>query len=179
MRLGQPKLLDLEHGCSPLAGEGLGRGVMEQQEFAKHLRHRMTDSENKLWRHLRAHRLNGKKFRRQQPIGPYVVDFVHFGARLIVEADGGQHNDAPHDERRDAWLRTQGFKVLRFWNNEIMSNLDGVLITVMAALNELPPPLPNPSPARGEGLLMPLPNPSPARGEGRFPSREKTCPSNP
>jgi very-short-patch-repair endonuclease len=152
---------------------------MEQQEFAKHLRHRMTDSENKLWRHLRAHRLNGKKFRRQQPIGPYVVDFVHFGARLIVEADGGQHNDAPHDERRDAWLRTQGFKVLRFWNNEIMSNLDGVLITVMAALNELPPPLPNPSPARGEGLLMPLPNPSPARGEGRFPSREKTCPSNP
>jgi very-short-patch-repair endonuclease len=111
---------------------------MEQQEFAKHLRHSMTESENKLWRHLRAHRLNGEKFRRQQPIGPYVVDFVHFGARVIVEADGGQHNDAPRDEKRDTWLRAQGFKVMRFWNNEIMSNLDGVLVTVMAAVTELP-----------------------------------------
>ena len=111
---------------------------MEQREFAKHLRCHMTECENKLWRHLRAHRLNGEKFRRQQPIGPYVVDFVHFGARLIVEADGGQHNDSPHDERRDAWLREQGFKVMRFWNNEIMSNLDGVLETVLAAAIESP-----------------------------------------
>jgi len=110
----------------------------------------MTASEDKLWRHLRAHRLKGEKFRRQQPIGPYVVDFVHFGTRLIVKADGGQHIDAPHDERRDAWLRAQGFKVMRFWNNEIMSNLDGVLATVMAAVTELPP-LPRPSPTRGEG----------------------------
>ena len=117
---------------------------MEQREFAKHLRCHMTESENKLWRHLRAHRLNGEKFRRQQPIGPYVVDFVHFGARLIVEADGGQHNESPHDERRDAWLREQGFKVMRFWNNEIMSNLDGVLETVLAAATE-PPLSPSPS----------------------------------
>ena len=123
---------------------------MEQREFAKHLRHNMTESEHKLWRHLRAHRLQGEKFRRQQPIGPYVVDFVHFGARLIVEADGGQHNHAPHDERRDAWLRAQGFNVLRFWNNDIMSNPDGVLAKVMAAIAELPLS-PNPSPARGEG----------------------------
>ena len=63
---------------------------MEQLEFAKHLRSCMTESETLLWRHLRAHRLNGGKFRRQQPIGPYVVDFVHFGVRLIIEADGGQ-----------------------------------------------------------------------------------------
>jgi very-short-patch-repair endonuclease len=129
---------------------------MEQREFAKHLRRQMTDCENKLWRHLRAHRLNGEKFRRQQPIGPYVVDFVHFGARLIVEADGGQHDGARHDERRDAWLRAQGFRVMRFWNNEIMSNLDGVLATVMMAVGESSPlsasPLsPGPSPARGEG----------------------------
>ncbi len=123
---------------------------MEQREFAKHLRCHMTDSENKLWRHLRAHRLNGEKFRRQQPIGPYVVDFVHFGARVIVEADGGQHNDAPRDERRDEWLREQGFTVMRFWNNEIMSNLEGVLTTVMAAVAESPLS-PIPSPARGEG----------------------------
>ena len=120
---------------------------MQQRDFAKHLRTNMTDSENALWRRLRAHRLGGKKFRRQQPVGPYVVDFVHFGARLIVEADGGQHNGAPHDEIRDEWLRAQGFRVMRFWNNEIMGNLDGVLEVVMAAVMESPP-LPCPSPAR-------------------------------
>ncbi|MCX7155875.1 MAG: endonuclease domain-containing protein [Rhodocyclales bacterium] len=123
---------------------------MEQREFARHLRQSMTESESKLWRHLRAHRLNGEKFRRQQAIGPYVVDFVHFGARLIIEADGGQHHEALHDARRDAWLRAQGFEVIRFWNNEIMSNLDGVLVTVMAAVTERSP-LPRPSPAGGEG----------------------------
>ncbi len=123
---------------------------MEQQKFAKHLRRHMTDAEIKLWQHLRAHRLDGEKFRRQQPIGPYVVDFVHFGARLIVEADGGQHNGAQDDERRDAWLRTQGFKVMRFWNNEIMSNPDGVLAAITAAVTD-DPLSPDPSPARGEG----------------------------
>ena len=123
---------------------------MQQREFAKHLRHHMTDSENRLWRHLRAHRLNGEKFRRQQPIGSYVVDFVHFGARLIVEADGGQHCDAPKDETRDAWLREQGFTVMRFWNNDIMQNLDGVLATIMVAASGSTP-LPRPSPAGGEG----------------------------
>ena len=126
---------------------------MEQRKFAKHLRQHMTESENTLWRHLRAHRLNVEKFRRQQPIGAYVVDFVHFGARLIIEADGGQHNGAPHDEKRDAWLRAQGFKIMRFWNNEITTNLDGVLTVVMAALAESPsPPSPLPLGERGENL---------------------------
>ncbi|MBU0499342.1 MAG: DUF559 domain-containing protein [Gammaproteobacteria bacterium] len=124
---------------------------MEQREFARHLRSHMTESENRLWRHLRAHRLNGEKFRRQQPIGPYVVDFVHFGVRLIVEADGGQHNDAPYDELRDNWLREQGFTVMRFWNNEIMGNLDVVLATVMDAVTNHPsPPAPLPQGERGE-----------------------------
>ncbi|MDD2948642.1 MAG: DUF559 domain-containing protein [Rugosibacter sp.] len=123
---------------------------MEQREFAKHLRHHMTESETRLWQHLRAHRLNGEKFRRQQPMGFYVVDFVHFGARLIVEADGGQHNDAPRDESRDAWLRAQGFKVLRFWNNEIMNNLEGVLETIMAAVTPPSPPTPLPQGERGK-----------------------------
>ena len=124
---------------------------MEQQEFARHLRRQMTESENRLWRQLRAHRLNGEKFRPQQPIGPYVVDFVHFGVRLIVEADGGQHNDAPHDKRRDTWLHEQGFRVLRFWNNEIMANLDGVLATIMDAVTNPPsPPAPLPQGERGD-----------------------------
>ena len=123
---------------------------MEQREFAKHLRQHMTDSENLLWRHLRARRLDGEKFRRQQPIGPYVVDFVHFGARLIVEADGGQHNESQTDPLRDAWLRAQGFEVMRFWNNEIIGNPEGVLEAIIAAVAERPLS-PGPSPARGEG----------------------------
>lgn len=143
---------------------------MDQREFAKHLRRHMTEGENTLWRHLRAHRLNGGKFKRQQPMGPYVVDFVHFGARLIVEADGGQHNGALHDEKRDAWLREQGFKVLRFWNNEIANNLAGVLETIMAAVAAAPLS-PGPSPARGEGggsvtEIAPLPLRERGWGEG-------------
>jgi very-short-patch-repair endonuclease len=148
----------------------------------------MTDSEIALWRHLRAHRLNGEKFRRQQPIGRYVVDFVHFGARLIVEADGGQHNRSAADERRDTWLRAQGFTVMRFWNNEIMQNLAGVLETIMAAVSELstqavapalapsPPPLSregrgeqsnsnSPTPLAGAKLASHI-SPSPLAGEG-------------
>ncbi|WP_200932404.1 endonuclease domain-containing protein [Pseudorhodoferax sp. Leaf267] len=87
---------------------------MHQRDFTKTLRQNMTEAEQRLWYHLRAHRMAGQKFRRQQPIGPYTVDFVHFGARLIVEADGGQHADSPRDAVRDAWLRSQGFEVLHF-----------------------------------------------------------------
>ncbi|WP_449466126.1 endonuclease domain-containing protein [Stenotrophomonas humi] len=121
---------------------------MQQITFAKSLRKNMTDAEHLLWRHLRAHRLLGQKFRRQQPLGPYVVDFVHFGARLIVEADGGQHNQSPHDVERDAWLRTQGFTVLRFWNNEILGECEAVLGVILKTVSTLSP---SPSPVKGEG----------------------------
>ncbi|MGH8053425.1 MAG: endonuclease domain-containing protein [Stenotrophomonas sp.] len=121
---------------------------MQQLKFAKQLRSNMTDAEHLLWRHLRARRLLGQKFRRQQPIGPYVVDFVHFGVRLIVEADGGQHNESVHDFKRDAWLESQGFKILRFWNNEILGNGDAVLEVILATVSALSP---NPSPVKGEG----------------------------
>ena len=93
---------------------------MHQIKFAKHLRKNMTEAEHRLWYHLRAYRLNGIRFRRQQPIGTYVVDFVHFGSKVIVEADGGQHAGSEHDARRDAWLEAQGYKVLRFWNDDIL-----------------------------------------------------------
>src|SRR6266550_7764078 len=96
--------------------------------FSKQLRSGMTDAEHKLWCCLRAHRLQGAKFKRQQPIGNYIVDFVCFGSHLVVEIDGGQHVDSDVDWRRDTWLNTQGFKVLRFWNNEVLPLLSGLKI---------------------------------------------------
>ncbi len=133
---------------SPLAGEGSGRGG-KGEVTPQTLRARMTDAEQRLWLHLRAHRLNGEKFRRQQPLGPYIVDFVHFGARLVIEADGGQHLNSEGDAVRDAWLASQGFRVLRFWNHEILRDTDSVLAVILAAVQS--PLSPNPSPASGEG----------------------------
>lgn len=111
---------------------------MDQRAFARTLRQNMTDAERLLWRHLRAHRFDGQKFRRQQPIGPYVVDFVHFGARLIIEADGSQHCDSLQDATRDAWLKQQGFRVLRFWNHDILQSPESVFEAVWNALQEAP-----------------------------------------
>ncbi|MDP2795127.1 MAG: endonuclease domain-containing protein [Sulfurisoma sp.] len=141
---------------------------MVQRQFVKALRQQMTEAEHLLWRHLRAHRLNGAKFRRQQPVGPYIVDFVHFGARLVVEADGGQHNASPTDARRDAWLKSQGFRVMRFWNDEILRNTEAVLEVVMAAVQDAPP-LPQPLPREGGGEGPAL---SPATWDGFFASIE-------
>ncbi|MBS0192919.1 MAG: tRNA lysidine(34) synthetase TilS [Proteobacteria bacterium] len=143
-------------------------------DFIKQLRTRMTDAERLLWYHLRAHRLLDQKFRRQQPIGPYIADFVHFGSRVIVEADGGQHNESSRDARRDAWFEAQGFRVLRFWNHDILTSTDAVLEQILAAVTfptDSLPPLPNPSPARGEGLASDRHDagicfPSPHAGEG-------------
>lgn len=124
---------------------------MDQRPCAKTLRQNMTDAERVLWRHLRAHRLLGQKFRRQQPIGPYIVDFVHFGARLIVEADGGQHHGCERDAVRDRWLEQQGFRVLRFWNNDILREPEAVLARVLEMLEQTSPPLPRPLSREGRG----------------------------
>lgn len=131
---------------SPPVGEGVGRGGLRNR--ARTLRGNQTDAEHRLWKLLRAKRLEGWKFRRQFPIGRYIVDFACPTARLIVEADGGQHNDSTHDVARDHWLAGEGWNVIRFWNTDILTNEEGVLSSVLAAL----PPLPNPSPTRGEGL---------------------------
>ncbi|NCP13227.1 MAG: endonuclease domain-containing protein [Sphingomonadales bacterium] len=113
------------------------------------MRREPTEAEIKLWSMLRGQRLGGLKFKRQEQLGDYIVDFVCFSAKLIVEADGGQHSENASDAERDAWLNEQGFRVLRLWNNDILGNPDGVArLIAEAAL----PPLPNPSPARGEGL---------------------------
>jgi very-short-patch-repair endonuclease len=115
---------------------------MDRKCFAKSLRQKMVDAEHLLWRHLRAHRLDGQKFRRQQPIGSYIVDFVHFGAKLIVEADGGQHDRSERDVVRDQWLEDRGFRVLRLWNNDILRDSDAVLARVLQALEQPSPPSP-------------------------------------
>ncbi len=134
-------------------------------QIARKLRHTMTDTERKLWSRLRAHQL-GAHFRRQAPLGSYVLDFVCFTARVVVEVDGGQHADSPRDQVRDAWLQAQGFRVLRFWNNEVLENIDGVLETIMMELNRTPPP--QPSPMKGEGVKQSAPPaPSPLVGDDR------------
>lgn len=138
--------------------------------FVQQLRANMTDAEHVLWRQLRAHRLCGHKFRRQQRIGPYIADFVHFGSRLIVEADGGQPNESVQDAHRDAWFREQGFRVLRFWNNEILTETQAVLERILAAVDPArlsPSAVDSPhGPLRGDDNPPTLPNPSRASGEG-------------
>jgi very-short-patch-repair endonuclease len=99
---------------------------------ARKLRKNSTDAERLLWKYLKAKQIFGLKFRRQEQIGFYIVDFVCYEASLIVEADGGQHSvNRENDEERTNWLNTQGFKVLRLWNNEILTNIDGVLENIL------------------------------------------------
>jgi very-short-patch-repair endonuclease len=122
---------------------------------AKRLRREMTEAEQRLWSALRNAQLGGAKFRRQQPIGPFIADFVCQEHRLIVEADGGQHSDSKLDGRRTSFLERRGYRVLRFWNNEILSNLEGVARVIAAALSTPHPAqaVPeSPSPSRGEGF---------------------------
>jgi very-short-patch-repair endonuclease len=99
----------------------------------------MTDAERALWRLLRDRRLSGWRFRRQEPIEHYIVDFVCFEARLAVEVDGGQHFESEADKVRDAYLQSQGFHVLRLWNNDVLANRDGVYRTIMTALTRCAP----------------------------------------
>lgn len=96
---------------------------------ARALRRNGTEAETKLWRILRNGHM-GVKFRRQVPIGPYIVDFICHELKLVIEADGGQHSENAKDEERTAFLNKEGFEVLRFWNNEITGNIDGVAIAV-------------------------------------------------
>lgn len=100
----------------------------------------MTEAEKQIWYFLQAKNFKGLKFRRQEPIGKYIVDFVCFQKKLIIEIDGGQHGDTirTSDLVRDKWLKSQGFKVLRFWNNEVMENKDGVVAEVIKYLATLP-----------------------------------------
>jgi very-short-patch-repair endonuclease len=125
-------------------------------EIARSLRKRMTPQEVKLWVHLRSWKKRGFHFRRQAPREDFIVDFVCLKHRLIIEVDGGQHNSDAHarrDAKRDRRLASEGFSVLRFWNNEIDRNLDGVLMLIDDALHNPPPGRPSADhpPPSGEG----------------------------
>jgi very-short-patch-repair endonuclease len=156
-----------EQSPSPLAGEGGARAVgvggrggspthQELLARAKYMRANPTDAEKRLWSMLRDKRMPVVKFKRQMVIAPYIVDFVCLERRLIVEADGSQHVDSDYDARRDAFLRKEGFDVLRFWNTDILTNASGVFDAIYTALSTPHPSaakrLP-PSPATGEGLV--------------------------
>jgi len=125
-------------------------GVCESpRDYARGLRRRQTDAERRLWARLRDRRLLGVKFARQVPIGPYVVDFCCRELKLIVELDGGQHaTRTTYDASRTAFLEGQGYRVLRFWDNDALGNTDGVLHRIAQAVTA---PSPRPSPQRGEG----------------------------
>ncbi len=124
---------------------------LSQQAFAKQLRRNMTDAEKLLWYHLRAHRFAEAKFKRQQPLGNYIVDFVCFEAKLVIEVDGGQHFDNTQDMQRDEWLRGQGFEVMRFWNNEVLGQTESVMEKIFQVLTPSPQPLSHEG--RGDRLL--------------------------
>ncbi len=102
--------------------------------YAKAMRADSTKAENLMWQALRNRQIEGFKFKRQVPTGGYILDFVCFEARLIIEVDGGQHAESRSDAVRDAFFRSQGFRVLRFWNDEVERNLDGVVIAIGAKL---------------------------------------------
>ena len=118
-----------------------------QRNNARDLRRNMTDAEMALWQAIRRKQL-GVKFRRQVVLGPYIVDFLCHSAQLVIELDGGQHADhETHDETRSRFIETQGFTVIRFWNNEVLENMDGVLSIIKQQVQRA-----KPSPARGGGL---------------------------
>jgi very-short-patch-repair endonuclease len=101
----------------------------------------MTVAERKLWRGLRMRQIHNFKFRRQFSLGNYIVDFVCLEARLIIEVDGGQHADDEYgDAKRDAWLESQGFRVMRYWNNQVLNELDAVMADIARALDAASPP---------------------------------------
>ena len=112
-------------------------------KLAKRLRAGPTEAERKLWQQLSRRRLAGCKFSRQMPVGPYVCDFLCREHKLVVEVDGGQHCDNPMDATRTADLESLGFRVIRFWNNDVLENMEAVLAAIANVIGERPPPSPS------------------------------------
>ncbi|WP_082434518.1 endonuclease domain-containing protein [Devosia sp. A16] len=146
------RLTDVAASPSPLVGEGARRAdegfsppsptaarrpvAPRLRSFARYLRREATPHEEVLWHLLRGRRFVDFKFRRQVPVGPLIADFACHSAKLILELDGGQHAESQTDPRRDAVLRTHGYRILRIWNNELHENRDGVMEAIWLALQE-------------------------------------------
>ena len=141
----------------PPAGEGQGEGATMDDDAvrlqrAKQLRLDQTDAEARLWYHLRAHRFLGLKFKRQKPVGSYIVDFICLELGLVIEVDGGQHNeDQAYDQRRSQRLAAEGLHVLRFWNDEVLHDTDAVLEQIQLVIESKAPSPLAPLPQAGEG----------------------------
>jgi very-short-patch-repair endonuclease len=124
---------------------------------ARRLRRDMTDAERKLWWHLRRLPIDHSHFRRQATIGPYFADFACHERRLVIEVDGSQHNQPENvirDTERSIYLQSQGYRILRFWNNDVLKNIDGVMEAILAGMHQnekSPPPLPPPHHAKTRG----------------------------
>ncbi len=116
------------------------RGRILRTFRSRELRANSTDAETKLWNHIRNRQVAGCKFVRQEPVGHYICDFVCRDRCLVIEVDGGQHLESKRDEIRDRYLTEQGYRVLRFWNNDVLSNIDGVLTEIQHALASTPTP---------------------------------------
>jgi very-short-patch-repair endonuclease len=126
----------------------------QNRDFARVLRANMTDAETALWKHLRRRQLLGCKFRRQHPIGPYIVDFACLERRLVVEVDGGQYAESTSDHRRDTCIRGLQFVMVRFWNDNVLTNIDGVCGIICEHLAAASPH-PDLPPHAGEGENRP------------------------
>jgi very-short-patch-repair endonuclease len=138
---------------------------MLEKERSRQLRKNMTDAEQALWARLRRRQMQGCKFRRQHPLGRYIVDFVCLERKLIVEVDGGQHQEqAGYDDERSQWLEERGYRVLRFWNNQVLSQPDSVLQAIYNAL----------SPPGGPGGLLPRGSHRSERARLRHSARQDT-----
>jgi very-short-patch-repair endonuclease len=124
-------------------GEGWGEGKNEDQlkhrektTLSRQLRKESTEAERMLWAKLKGYQLVGLKFRRQEPIGTYIVDFVCFEKKIVIEVDGGQHGKESirqKDAERTSWLEGEGFRILRFWNNDVLTNMEGILEIIKRA----------------------------------------------
>ncbi|MDP4029850.1 MAG: endonuclease domain-containing protein [Gallionella sp.] len=133
------------------------------KQNSRRLRREMTDAEKLLWRHLRMEQFDGYKFRRQHPLGDFIVDFVCLDALLVLEVDGGQHTErTDSDANRTRWIETKGFCVMRFWNNEVLSNIEGVKLAIWNYLKGVEAL----HAAGGDSKFLPPPLPSPCKGEG-------------
>jgi very-short-patch-repair endonuclease len=121
------------------------QGYSRPTARARDLRLNATDAERRLWQHISARQVAGVRFNRQVPIGPFICDFVSRSVKLVIEVDGGQHDwQAEDDARRTRFLEAQGYRVLRFWNNDVLQNPEGVVLAIERALADRPSPGPSP-----------------------------------